>query len=262
MDGWVRFHRKMVDSPVFHDPFLYKLWSLCLFKASYKPRDVLIGRQTVRLEIGEFVTGREALAREFNECMKASYQVNSLTLWRWLRVLENHGNLNIKANNKFSVITVVNYGFYNCSEDVDEHQIEQLVNNKGTSNEQLVNTNKKLINKERKEGKTKDTKIALAEFVHMTQVEHDKLIERLGEERARAYIERLDNYKGATGKRYQSDYRAILNWVDRDGEKSNGPDQRALPDQSRGSRVPTDMPPEVKRALEEEKRNAQRFHTG
>ena len=26
-------------------------------------------------------------------------------------------------------------------------------------------------------------------------------------------IEKLDNYKGATGKRYKSDYRAILSWV-------------------------------------------------
>lgn len=26
-------------------------------------------------------------------------------------------------------------------------------------------------------------------------------------------IEILDNYKGATGKTYKSDYRAILNWV-------------------------------------------------
>jgi hypothetical protein len=26
-------------------------------------------------------------------------------------------------------------------------------------------------------------------------------------------IEVLDNYKGANGKKYKSDYRAILNWV-------------------------------------------------
>ena len=112
----------MLDSPVFHDPFLYKLWSLCLFKATYKPRDVMIGRQLVHLEVGEFVTGREALSREFNENMKASHQVKPLTLWRWLRLLENHGNLNIKVNNKFSVITVVNYGFYNPSITEDKQQ--------------------------------------------------------------------------------------------------------------------------------------------
>mgnify|MGYP006901990299 FL=1 len=40
------------------------------------------------------------------------------------------------------------------------------------------------------------------------------LVARLGsEDRTKRAIEILDNYKGATGKTYKSDYRAILNWV-------------------------------------------------
>lgn len=210
---------------------MYKLWSMCLFKATYRPRDVMVGRQLVHLEIGEFVTGREALAREFNDHMKASYQVSPLTLWRWLRVLEKHGNLNIKVNNKFSVISVVNYGFYNPSDEEVEQQTEQLVNNKRTTTEQLVNTNKKEINKEGNKETSKDKKITLAEFVHMTQVEHETLIQKLGEERTKAYIERLDNYKGAKGKRYKSDYRAILTWASKDDE--NQTKQEAVSDDAR-----------------------------
>lgn len=197
-------------------------------KAAYKPRDIAFGSQLVHLDVGEFVTGREALSREFNEGMKKSHRVNPLTLWRWLQVLEKHGNLNIKSNNKFSVVRVVNFAVYNPIEFPDEQQNEQLVNSSCTADEQLLNTNKKLRNKDIKNSRSKeDQKISFAEFVRMTENEHKQLIDNLGEERTNAYIERLDNYKGSTGKRYKSDYRTILTWVSKDDDnQSKGGNKR------------------------------------
>jgi len=62
--------------------------------------------------------------------------------------------------------------------------------------------------------KIKPEKIKYAEFVSMTNAEYEALVAKLGsEDRANRCIEILDNYKGAKGKRYKSDYRAILNWV-------------------------------------------------
>jgi len=65
--------------------------------------------------------------------------------------------------------------------------------------------------------KGKDKKIEkkkFAEFVTMTEEEYGKLLTKLGgERRVKAAIEILDNYKGAKGRQYASDYRAILNWV-------------------------------------------------
>ena len=55
-----------------------------------------------------------------------------------------------------------------------------------------------------------------AEFVAMTNDEYQSLVdnERLGTQTAvNRCIEILDNYKGANGKKYKSDYRAILTWV-------------------------------------------------
>jgi hypothetical protein len=57
------------------------------------------------------------------------------------------------------------------------------------------------------------TKIHFAEFVTMTNAEYEKLCSTHGKEFADQCIEVLDNYKGASGKKYKSDYRAILNWV-------------------------------------------------
>jgi len=62
-------------------------------------------------------------------------------------------------------------------------------------------------------------KIKYAEFVSMTEAEHQKLVERYGEQKTAMFIEKLDNAKGARGYTYKNDYRAILNWVVSDVEK-------------------------------------------
>jgi hypothetical protein len=61
--------------------------------------------------------------------------------------------------------------------------------------------------------KSKPNKNKYAEFVSMTEDEYQKLVTAYGEVKTRRMIEILDNYKGANGKKYKSDYRAILNWV-------------------------------------------------
>lgn len=66
---------------------------------------------------------------------------------------------------------------------------------------------------ETKHKKKKPDKINYAENVTMTEDEYSKLVSEHGEARINRAIEILDNYKGANGKRYKSDYRAILNWV-------------------------------------------------
>jgi hypothetical protein len=52
-----------------------------------------------------------------------------------------------------------------------------------------------------------------ADFVSMTNAEYQALVAKVGESGTKRCVEILDNYKGANGKRYKSDYRAILNWV-------------------------------------------------
>lgn len=84
-----------------------------------------------------------------------------------------------------------------------------------TSNDVYVYVNgnvNKRVNKGVIGGK-EEKKESYAEFVTMTNVEYEKLINTYGEEFTKKCIETLDNYKGANGKKYKSDYRAILNWV-------------------------------------------------
>lgn len=66
---------------------------------------------------------------------------------------------------------------------------------------------------EQKAKADKKKKYKYAENVTLTRDEYAKLCEEHTEEAAKRMIEILDNYKGQNGKRYKSDYRAILNWV-------------------------------------------------
>lgn len=139
MNGWLRLHRKLIESPVFAEPGMLKLWIYCLMKASYKSREILLGQTIIKLEPGQFVTGRNSLAADYNRDVKPKNQVSESTLWRWLLLLENMGNLNIKKTNKYSVVTIDKWEVY---QELD-HEDTKKMDSKRTSNEQQMNTNKK-----------------------------------------------------------------------------------------------------------------------
>lgn len=71
--------------------------------------------------------------------------------------------------------------------------------------------NRGMGEEEKKE--TFNEKIHFAEFVTMTNAEYEKLINTYGKNFVDQCIKTLDNYKGSSGKKYRSDYRAILSWV-------------------------------------------------
>ena len=67
--------------------------------------------------------------------------------------------------------------------------------------------------KPKKSKKTSPQKKSYAEYVTLTEEEYSKLVNQYGEEATQWCIWKLDNYKGSNGKKYASDYRAILSWV-------------------------------------------------
>jgi hypothetical protein len=75
-----------------------------------------------------------------------------------------------------------------------------------------------------KESKGKESKVKqskYSDYVTMAEGEYANLISEYGLEFTKKCISELDNYKGATGKTYKSDYRAILSWVIKRVEEQN-----------------------------------------
>lgn len=132
--GYIKHYRKVMDSFVWTNPYMYKLWSLCLMKAAHEKRKFLFNGKEVWLNSGEFVTGRDALTFEMNKGAKREHQVNSTSVWRWIKLFEKEGMLDIKSTTKYSVISISNWSAYQSD--------EQQVDIKWTSSEQQVDTNK------------------------------------------------------------------------------------------------------------------------
>lgn len=133
-DGWIKLHRKLKDSACFQNEKLLKVWVWCLLKATHSDRKQMVGRKEVDILPGQFPTGRLKAASELN--MKPS------TAWEYLLLLQSQGNIDIKSNNKFSIVTVVNWGTYQLDDEETRQQNRQQINNKSTTNQQQIDTNK------------------------------------------------------------------------------------------------------------------------
>ncbi len=143
-DGWVKQHRKVMDSAVWPNDALYKTFMWCVMKASHKPTSVGFdtGGSTdiVKLDRGQFVFGRKTAAKELKH--KPS------SVWKRIKKLELIGKIALKSNNRYSIITVINYSLYQSVETSGELASDKRVTTEG----QASDTNK---NVRIKEGKNK-----------------------------------------------------------------------------------------------------------
>jgi len=154
LDGYIKLHRRVMESAVFDNPVLFKVWVWCMMRAAYTAHEVVLGQNKVDLLPGQFIFGRRTCAEQLN--------INQSSLYRYLQLLESMGNLNIKSNNRFSVVTIVNWCLYQGDGQQSEQQSEQRQNSKRTTNdtagEQRENTNKK-DNKGKKGKKEKNPSV-------------------------------------------------------------------------------------------------------
>jgi len=134
MQGWIKLHRKMLNSSVFQNPNILKFWVWCLLKASHTEYTTRIGIQEVTLLQGQFPFGRNVAAVELN--------MNPSTIYKYLNLLEGENLISTKRNNKYTVVTIEKWELYQSDNEPEEQQ----KNNKRTTKEQQSNTNKNVKN--------------------------------------------------------------------------------------------------------------------
>lgn len=111
--GWIKLYRSIREGEIFNDHQLLRLWLICLTEATYKECSQLIGKQTVHLMPGEFVTGRFDIFEKYNQGLKNTDKIKGeKTVYRWLEKLESLGCVTIKKTTKYSVISIVNWSEY------------------------------------------------------------------------------------------------------------------------------------------------------
>lgn len=142
--GWIKLHRSLLDWEWYDDVNVKCLYLHCLMRANHKPKKY---RGTM-IETGQFTTSQEVLAKELHlSIMQIRTAINKL---------KSTGEITVKANNKFSMISITNW---------DSYQDDNRPGNKRTTNEQQASNRPVTTNKNvrRKEGKNKDKEGAKAQ---------------------------------------------------------------------------------------------------
>ena len=105
-----------------------------MLKATYQDEVQLVGMQKIQLKSGQFIFGRKKASEELN--------MSESLVYRYMQFLKDEGILDITANNKFSVVTIEKWEDY----QLQDEKMNSKMNNKWTTNEQQMNTNKNIKN--------------------------------------------------------------------------------------------------------------------
>lgn len=131
MEGWIKLHRKMLDNPIIiKDSDYLAVWIYLLLNTTHKEYDVLFKGKRITLKKGQLLTGRKSISEKL--------KIDENKVQRILKALENEHQIEQQSSNKNRLITIVLWDKY--------QQDEQQLNNKRTTSEQQVNTNKNVKN--------------------------------------------------------------------------------------------------------------------
>lgn len=114
--GWIKLYRKILKSPIWENEKALKVWIWCLVKATHEERTQLVGQQEILLKKGQFVFGRKKASQE----LKMSESV----VYRYMQVLKKLQMLDIKSNNKFSVVSIEKWEDYQGNKEIMNSKID------------------------------------------------------------------------------------------------------------------------------------------
>ena len=142
MQGYVKLHRRLLDSPAFRRERPLKVWIWCLLRANHKGRRILWNGSAKDLLPGQFLTGRFEGA---SEC-----QMKPTTFWYQLSFLRRLGNLDIQSDNRNSLVTVINWVKYQSPTEKSDSVIDIRLTTSGQPVDTDKNERRKRMREESK----------------------------------------------------------------------------------------------------------------
>lgn len=217
MQGWIKLYRKLTEWEWYSCPATKDVFIDLLLHARREP-----GKwQGQDVPVGGCVTSIQKIA---DRCGLSIRQTRTA-----LENLQKTGEIDKQSTNRNTTLIVLNFERYQELADCDEADNRQSNDNQTTNNRQSndnqTTTNKKEKNIENIENERKreynartrtqnsHSKSSYGEFkkVWLTDEEYKRLTAE--HSNSEQLIARLDKYKAKTGRHYESDYAAILDWV-------------------------------------------------
>jgi hypothetical protein len=173
MEGWVKLHRKILEHWVWNDDEPYNkrdAWIYLILMANHNGKKVLIDKELVLVNRGEFITSEVKLANE----------------WGWgrdkvrnfLQLLEEDKMIIKKSTTRYTSVTIVNYEFFQSEPTTNNTAIRQDTiqvsdTNKNVKNVKNVSNTRKIV-----EAQPAST---LSDHTKIMTVYHDRFLSRFGE---------------------------------------------------------------------------------
>lgn len=142
--GFIKVFRSVMDKAWYAKQDYFHLWMHLLLKANHSGKDVYFGGKLVKLNAGQFITGRLKLSQETG--------IEKSKIERILTVFKHEQQIEQRTDRQNRIITILSWNEYQSS----EQRNEQRMNNERTTNEQRMNTDKNIKNEISKEEIKKD----------------------------------------------------------------------------------------------------------
>jgi hypothetical protein len=206
--GYIKLWRKTLDSDVWDNPHVFRIWCWCLMKATYKPIIQMVGYQSIPLLPGQFIFGRKKCSSETKVSEK---QVRTC-----LQALKTANRIAIKTASKFSVVSIINWDDYQSQEDTMGHQNGQQKGHEGASKGPAKGHKQEVKNKRKEIIYTEDFEIFWKEYP-----KHVKKIVAFSE------WEKIDTSNGTIQKIMNGlkDWKNSQQWNDSDGKYIPDPER-------------------------------------
>lgn len=119
--GWIKLYRKLLESRVFQNEGLLKVWVWCLLKANHEGKWVSLktgkGITEVWVNPGEFIFGRKKAAKEL--------KMNPETIRKRTQKLKSMQNLTTQNKTHYTLVSIINWDTYQDKENELKNEFYQ-----------------------------------------------------------------------------------------------------------------------------------------
>ncbi len=136
MNGYLKLWRSIRDWEWYLDANVYRVFTHLLTGVNHAPARW----KGVEIQAGQMVTSRQVLAQEL--------QLSEQQIRTALTKLKSTNDITIKATNKYTLVTLVNWAKYQSNEEFATSKLTSNPPNEQPTNNQQITTNKKDKNKE------------------------------------------------------------------------------------------------------------------
>lgn len=143
MVGWIKIHRKLQSWEWYTDSQVVHLFLHFLLEANHEDRKW----KGVMIKRGQLIFGRKRASETLG--------ISEQSLRTCITKLKSTSEITIKSTNRFSLVTVVNYEYYQCMDDLPTSKsTSKSTNDQPTTNQQP--TTPKEYKEDKKKIKTRD----------------------------------------------------------------------------------------------------------